>query len=271
MSSTSIRADVLRFKIEPSREPERKFHSSQVLVQILEPVSLRYGTRLSSLTTYDYSAGEIVLCPRHTEKWVMGSTPGRLLMVTIPDQALVHAAGEYAHGDISLDATERLEDPRVGQLVRMLSEEEQGIFQADRLFTESVTQALAALLIRTRGTSRNFQPVPSGGLAPAQLRRVVDYMRAHLDRELSLAELAEEAKLSPPYFGQMFLRSTGQTPHRFLLGLRIDRAKEMLRAPWVRMMDVSLACGFKTQQHFSRTFRIFCSLSPRAYRNQVLN
>ena len=40
----------------------------------------------------------------------------------------------------------------------------------------------------------------------------------------------------------------------------------MLRAPATRVLDVAVACGFKTQQHFARVFRRLCGTSPREYR-----
>jgi len=47
---------------------------------------------------------------------------------------------------------------------------------------------------------------------------------------------------------------------------RIERAKEMLRVPEARVLDVAVACGFKTQQHFARVFRHLCGTGPREYR-----
>ena len=64
----------------------------------------------------------------------------------------------------------------------------------------------------------------------------------------------------------MFRESTGETPHQFVSRKRIERAKEMLRAPEARVLDVAVACGFKTQQHFARVFRHVCGTSPTEYR-----
>ena len=78
--------------------------------------------------------------------------------------------------------------------------------------------------------------------------------------------MAQSAGLSTGYFSQMFRKSTGDTPHHFLLRHRIERAKDMLRDPDTRVLDVAVACGFKTQQHFARVFRHVCGTSPREYR-----
>jgi DNA-binding GntR family transcriptional regulator/AraC-like DNA-binding protein len=109
-----------------------------------------------------------------------------------------------------------------------------------------------------------------GGLAPARLRRVSELVRTKLEDELTLEELAEAAGLSPGHFSHMFRQSTGQSPHQFVVRERIERAKGMLRAAEARVLDVAVACGFKTQQHFARVFRRMCGVSPTEYRRQFL-
>jgi len=76
--------------------------------------------------------------------------------------------------------------------------------------------------------------------------------------------------LSIAHFAEMFRKSTGETPHQFVLRLRVERAREMLRSPESRVLDVAIACGFKTQQHFARVFRHLCGLSPKEYRREFM-
>src|SRR5258708_21133121 len=109
-----------------------------------------------------------------------------------------------------------------------------------------------------------------GGLAPARLRRVTELVHARIEQELSLEEMAQSAGLSTAHFSQMFRKSTGESPHRFVLRLRIERAKEMLRTAEERVLDVAIGCGFKTQQHFARVFRQICSASPTEYREEFV-
>ena len=108
------------------------------------------------------------------------------------------------------------------------------------------------------------------GLTPASVRRVTELVHEKIDDELSLAQMAQSAGLSTGYFSQMFHKSTGETPHHFLLRHRIERAKDMLRDPDTRVLDVAIACGFKTQQHFARVFRKMCGASPSEYRQEFL-
>jgi DNA-binding GntR family transcriptional regulator/AraC-like DNA-binding protein len=113
-------------------------------------------------------------------------------------------------------------------------------------------------------------PAYRGGLAPARLRRVTELLHAKIEEELSLEEMAQSAGLSTAHFSQMFRKSTGESPHQFVLRQRVERAKEMLREAEPRVLDVAVACGFKTQQHFARVFRRMCGASPREYRHEFL-
>jgi DNA-binding GntR family transcriptional regulator/AraC-like DNA-binding protein len=107
-----------------------------------------------------------------------------------------------------------------------------------------------------------------GGLGPARLRRVTELVHAKIEDVLSLDEMSESAGLSTAHFSQMFRKSTGETPHQFVLRQRVERAKEMLRGAETRVLDVAVACGFKTQQHFARVFRRVCGASPTEYRHE---
>jgi AraC family transcriptional regulator len=83
--------------------------------------------------------------------------------------------------------------------------------------------------------------------------------------------MAQSVELSTAHFSRMFRKSTGETPHKYLLLQRVERAKEMLRsAADARVMDVAVACGFKTQQHFAQAFRHVCRVSPTEYRQELL-
>ncbi len=117
-----------------------------------------------------------------------------------------------------------------------------------------------------RGSARTYR----SGLSPARLRRVTELMHEKIEDELSLEEMAESAGLSTTHFSLMFRKSTGVSPHQFVLRVRVERAKEMLRSAEVRVLDAAVACGFKTQQHFARVFRRMCGVSPTEYRQEFL-
>jgi AraC family transcriptional regulator len=92
-----------------------------------------------------------------------------------------------------------------------------------------------------------------------------------MEEELTRKQMAQEVGLSTAHFSQMFRKSTGESPHQFVLRHRVERAKEMLRGAQGRVLDVAVACGFKTQQHFARVFHRICGASPTEYRREFLD
>jgi AraC family transcriptional regulator len=109
-----------------------------------------------------------------------------------------------------------------------------------------------------------------GGLGSGRLRRIKEFVDAKMDDDLTLCEMAQSVELSIAHFSRMFRKSTGETPHQFLVRHRVERAKEMLRSADARVIDVAVACGFKTQQHFAQIFRRVCGASPTEYRQEFL-
>jgi len=139
-----------------------------------------------------------------------------------------------------------------------------------RLFLDSVEQAMAVTLVNGHAVRHRPLQFSRGGLNSARLRRIKELVHAKMDGDLGLEEMAQSVGLSTAHFARMFRKSMGETPHQFVLRQRIERAKAMLRAPDARVLDVALACGFKTQQHFAQVFRDVWGVSPTEYRQELV-
>jgi AraC family transcriptional regulator len=91
----------------------------------------------------------------------------------------------------------------------------------------------------------------------------LELMHGALDRPLTVEEIAREACLSPFHFHRLFVAFTGQTPHRYLRRLRLQRARAMLRRGDTSVVGVAQACGFESPTSFSAAFRREFGASPR--------
>src|SRR5215813_12466671 len=261
-------ADLNIITPETAKEP-RIWVEHQPLVNLaLHPGSIEVGLRRSEMKKFTYDTGGIRLTPR-IEKWFRTGDL-HFLSITISNTALA-AACEGTNGEVELRGVDNVLDARVSALAAALNAERIAGFPDGRLFLDSIEQALAIALVRGYAVRDRAVRIYRGGLGPARLRTVKELVHAKLEDDLTLSELAESVGLSTAHFSEMFRRSTGETPHQFVLRYRIARAKEMLRAPETRILDVALACGFKTQQHFARVFRWNCGFSPTEYRRQVLD
>ena len=109
-----------------------------------------------------------------------------------------------------------------------------------------------------------------GTLPLARLRRVTEHIREHLDQDLTLAQLGAVVYMSPYHFARLFQRSTGVSPHQFVVRTRIDRAVTLLAARELSIARISRAVGFRTASHFSTVFRRVTGVTPRAYRARHL-
>lgn len=104
-----------------------------------------------------------------------------------------------------------------------------------------------------------------GGLAPHMLRRVDEWIEAHLDQPIHLDDLARLTDLSPFHFHRMFQRSRGVAPHAWVTHRRVMRAQDML-AGRDQIAAISAACGFSSQSHMTRVFQARTGLTPASFR-----
>ena len=228
--------------------------------------SIESGSHRSTMEKVDYAAGDLGMLPR--QKWV-GLMTVPMLQISISDAALM-AASDGANGEVELRPHRKFADPRLGALVAAVNAEMLAGFPGGRLFLDSVEQAIAIALVNGHAVRRRPVQINRGGLGSARFRRVKELVHAKIDDDLSLDEMAQSVGLSTAHFARMFRKSTGETPHQFVLRERVERAKAMLRAPDARILDVAMACGFKTQQHFAQVFRDVCGVRPKEYRQDFL-
>src|SRR5262250_2558325 len=120
-------------------------------------------------------------------------------------------------------------DARLAALMLAVNAERIAGFPSGPLFLDSVEQALAAALVDAYAGRSHSVRTFRGGLGPARLRTVKELVHAKMEHELTLLEMAQSVELSTAHFSRMFRKSTGETPHQFVLRNRIERAKEMLR------------------------------------------
>jgi AraC-like DNA-binding protein len=131
---------------------------------------------------------------------------------------------------------------------------------------ELAIRSVVARLATAHGTSSGG--LRTRGLSPATLRRVQDFVEAHLD-SVSLKTMAREARLSVFHFAREFKRETGQTPWAFVVLRRVWRAAELL-AMGERTEDIAQRTGFADASHMRRSFRKVIGATPAAVIGRLL-
>lgn len=135
-----------------------------------------------------------------------------------------------------------------------------------RLYAESLTNVLALHLVRHYTSARHQQEHLNGGLSGVKLRRVMSFISENYAEDIKLGELAQAAGMSNFHFAREFKRTTGTTPHQYLIKFRIDRAKSLLADNNMSLVEVGLRSGFSHQSHFTRLFRRITGATPHAFR-----
>lgn len=153
-------------------------------------------------------------------------------------------------------------DPLISQLMRTLAEEVRN-GDVDRLLADSLVTALIM-----RMTQRTGAPLPerSPDLPRPRIRRVLDYIEAHLEQDLTLAELAGVACLSPCHFSRAFKQAVGTGPQRYTVQRRVERAKDLLCRTGDSLAGIAAATGFADQSHFTAAFRQEVGVTPSRFR-----
>lgn len=99
---------------------------------------------------------------------------------------------------------------------------------------------------------------------PVRLARLL--LDRRYDAPITIEDLSREVALSPYYLIRAFKHVYKQTPHQYLVGQRIARAKELLRNSELSITEICAAIGFESLGSFSTLFRKVAGVSPRAYR-----
>ena len=157
-------------------------------------------------------------------------------------------------------------DPLVAAPSRLLIEHLRHA-EIDPLFAEGLALAIVARALRLAAGGLG---APSTRGLDRRIARARDHVEAHLDRPLSLAELAGVACMSPFHFLRTFRDATGLPPARYVQARRVERAKALLADPALPLAQVAFATGFASQSHLGQVFKAHTGATPGAWRAAVL-
>ncbi|MET9339156.1 AraC family transcriptional regulator [Nonomuraea sp. NPDC003804] len=189
--------------------------------------------------------------------------PLRSVQVHIPRGTVERTAeqlGGRAVDYASMAASVAAGDPLIEEAVRAVGSAD----ETGDLYAESAAAFLAAHLL-TRHSRLPGQRTPVR--EDARVRAAIAVMRDRLAEPLTLADIADEVYLSVYHLVRVFNRATGETPHRFLIRLRIEKAQRLLRDTDLAVAQIAPLCGFASPGALSTAFLRHTGTRPSAYRN----
>jgi AraC family transcriptional regulator len=150
-------------------------------------------------------------------------------------------------------------DPLVRNVLMNLAAELDAPEPTSRLFADSLAWALASRILEGAPMRSWRAPLT---FSNAQLGRVLDYIEAHLDQDISLADLSAVAGVSIPHLATLFRRTLGQPPHRYLVERRVLRARNLLLSGRTAIAEVAEQTGFADQSHMARWMKRRLGVTP---------
>jgi AraC family transcriptional regulator len=211
---------------------------------------------------YTYTRGDIDIVPAGLSDQCLHDDSSTSLVVQM-SPALLRRAAEKLGLDpdrAGLEPQHQLRDPQIEHITWALDAERKSAHPAGALYADSLGLALALHLLRSFRA-----PAPARrGLSAAQLKSIRDYIEEHLDRDLSLATLAEVAGVSASHLKSAFRRSTGLPVHEYVVQRRVERAKQLLTQGKLPASEIALEAGFSHQSHMARCMRRVLGLTPSA-------
>lgn len=230
-----------------------------------------FRRRLRGGYVSSFGTGSLCLMPEGaTSDWEV-SGPVRMLHLYISRTAFQRAVVETIGADpahVTLRETPYFRDPALEAVMRQIMLPLDWTEPAERVAVSHGAQTLLAYLAARMTNQEPRALLARGGLSDFALRRLKEFVAAHLDHPVSIADMAACVGLSPYHFARSFKRSTGESPHIYVLGQRIAMAKAALAAGQSLAKTAAL-CGFSSQSHFTERFRAQTGITPGQFQRCV--
>lgn len=241
-----------------------------VLVQLKECAVIELKNGSDGFHTVRFAPGDAGVFPSMLPVSARTASSGSFLTVSIEPQFLLFAAHELVTPDrLELVPRFPVSDPVLRELALALKTEAEAGSPGGRVYAESIASTLALHLVRHYSSIKPSERESTGGLAKFRLRRVIDYVQAHLADDVTIEALSAAAGLSPYHFARLFKRSTGLAPRQYVIHCRVERAKSMLVHSNRSIANVAVEVGFCDQSHFAAHFRRIYGMTPKGFLQHI--
>ncbi|MEP0924186.1 AraC family transcriptional regulator [Leptolyngbya sp. ST-U4] len=162
-------------------------------------------------------------------------------------------------------------DPTITQVAHWFKGELLNEGLGGNLFAQSLKNLLTVHLLRNYCESGMLQKklvVPGRALDAVKLKQIQDYIEEHLEEDIAIEDMAALVPMSQFHFARAFKAAIGETPHKYLIQRRMERAKVLLTVTQLAIAEIAYRVGFSNQSHFTTHFRKATGVTPKDYRLQ---
>jgi AraC family transcriptional regulator len=254
----------------PFEIPEHCLPQHLIAIQTGPPIKVENVVNGRFQSGYSVS-GDLSILPADLLNWERWYGKAEYIAIRLEPELVVQATRSLQANRIEIIPHLRIRDPLLQQIGLALLREVKAEGTISRLYAESMATTLGVHLLKHYSASPPTIKNYTNGLPPSKLRELIEYINEHLSQDLSLAELAAVVNLSPNYFVTLFKRSTGLSPHQYVIHCRIERVKALLAENKLPIIEVCDRVGFQNPSHFTAVFRRFMGTTPKAYREETRN
>ena len=254
----------------PVEKPERMLGHHFLILWDAHVAEGEIAERSGRFAPYKKFPNTITACPPGIMPATRGANEHEVIVGALNAdfvEALEAEADTRPHG--SFQTLRGTDDPDLRNLLLLLLKELELAGRQGGLYVDSLTTALGMRLLFASRAQKQPADAKVCPLPLRRLRRVLDRMRAGISENIDLAILATESGYSRAHFLRMFRAATGQSPHRYLLELRLAEAQTLIASRTMPLIDIALACGFSSHAHLTTAFRSRFGVTPSAYRRDL--
>jgi len=213
--------------------------------------------------------GSLDIVPQGTALGVYGYEETEFIMLALEPGFVHQIADESGKSDTELVRHLSIRDPQIEYIAFALKAELDAGCPSGRVYGDGLAVALAARLLGRYSAQVTISNNSNALMSGYTLRCVTNYIEDNLTKDLTLAEIAGVANMSPHYFSRAFRKSTGIPPHRYVINRRIEKAKILLSNNHLPLVEVGLSVGFQNQSHFTTLFHKWTGVTPKVYRSRI--
>jgi AraC-type DNA-binding domain-containing proteins len=244
---------------------ETYFEDYHFVLTTSDPPPLRVEQRV-----HQFKKGKLLPFTPETRMLCTESAPTRQYIALNIKKDFLQGIAQEVVGKADVLFT-RMNNPYSTQLVNLICsfEEEVKNYQHNSpLMLQSISTQIVIQLLRETGSNSMI-----GEKLPLDCKYVniaKEYIMAYYNANIKIADICEEIHLSPYYFIRVFKEQTGQSPHEFLLSIRMSKAEELLQKGDYTIEEVARLCGFVNIAHFSNQFKRIKGVPPSVYKRDYL-
>lgn len=248
-----------------NRESECCLPNYLLSIHLGQPIQLE--RTVDGRRSRDYLArGDIMITPPYLHRKLFWDTDAEFLLLHLEPKLFTYAGYESVDADHTQIVPQlKICDPLIQQIGLVLKAELEIDGLSDRLYAESMANALAVHLLRRYSTRRREVRAYSGCLPNYKLQQAIDYIQAHLAEDVTLKTISTELGMSQYHFARLFKQSTGYSPYQYVIKRRIERAQELMMQEQQSIATIALQVGFASQSQFGRHFKRITGVTPKQF------